>query len=139
MAQRVYATAADYDEFADEPFDGTEQQLTKRLRRASADVDSLTRLSQYRVDEDGMPLDQEIADAFMEATCAQVEYWETTGDPTGAESQMGPVRIGSVSLGGSGVGGSAKSTGTAAGSRISPEAIEILQNAGLAPHIAGTR
>lgn len=139
MAQRVYATTTDYDEYADEPFDGTTQKLAKRLRRASSIVDGLTHLARYRMDDDGNPLDQDVADAFTEATCAQVEYWETTDDPTGAESQMGPVKIGSVSLGGSGVGGSAKSTGSAAGSRVSPETIEILQNAGLTAHITVAR
>ncbi|MFF1875739.1 hypothetical protein, partial [Kitasatospora herbaricolor] len=64
-----------------------------------------------------------------------VEYWATTDDPTGAESQMGPVKIGSVSLGGSGVGGSAQATGSAAASRVCPETIEILTNAGLGAHI----
>lgn len=139
MAQRVYATTSDYDEYADEPFDGTTEQLAKRLRRASSDIDGLTRLAVYVVDEDGMPVEKDIADAFTEATCAQVEFWETTGDPTGAESAMGPVRIGSVSLGGSGVGGGAQSKTSAADTRISPEAVRILANAGLTPNIVGAR
>ena len=139
MAQRVYATTNEYAEYAEEPFDGDEATLAKRLRRASGVIDGLTRLARYRVDEDGMPLDQDDADAFRDATCAQVEYWETTDDPTGAESTMGPVKIGSVSLGGSGVGGSAQNHTSANDSRVSPEAIEILANQGLTARIVRSR
>ncbi len=131
MAQRVYATVSDFRDYADEDTDLTDVQIVKRLRRASVIVDGLTRLARYRMDEDGEPLDADVLDAFRDATCAQVEYWETTGDPTGAESTMGPVKIGSVSLGGSGVGGSAQSTTSPAQSRTSPETVEILRNAGL--------
>lgn len=139
MPQRVYATASDYNDYADEPSDLDDDQLDKRLRRASVVVDGLTRLARYDVDDDGMPLDADIAAAFSDATCAQVEYWETTDDPTGAESQAGPVRIGSVSLGGSGVGGGAASRTTAADTRVSPETIEILRNAGLLAQLVHAR
>lgn len=139
MAQRVYATVSDYAEYAEEPFDGDDATLLKRLRRASSVVDGLTRYSVYRMDDDGMPLDSDVADAFRDATCAQVEYWETTDDPTGAESTMGPVRIGSVSLGGSGVGGSAQNTRSASDSRVAIEAVEILRNAGLGAQIRTAR
>lgn len=139
MAQRVYATASDYAAYAEEPFDGDEATLTKRLRRASSVIDGLTRLAVYRMDDDGMPFDADVADAFRDATCAQVEFWETTDDPTGAESTMGPVRIGSVSLGGTGVGGSAQNTRSASDSRIAAEAVEILRNAGLTPRIRAAR
>ncbi|MDN4598458.1 hypothetical protein [Leifsonia virtsii] len=139
MAQRVYATAADYDSYAEEPFDGDEAKLAKRLRRASGVIDGLTRLARFEMDDDGFPTDPDVSRAFTEATCAQVEYWETTDDPTGAESTMGPVRIGSVSLGGSGVGGGAQNTRSASDSRISPEAVEILANEGIVAQIVGSR
>ncbi|UAJ80155.1 hypothetical protein IT072_03660 [Leifsonia sp. ZF2019] len=139
MAQRVYATAADYTAYAEEPFDGDDAKLVKRLRRASGVIDGLTRFARYDLDEDGFPTDPDVSKAFTEATCAQVEYWETTDDPTGAESTMGPVRIGSVSLGGSGVGGSAQNHNSASDSRVSPEAYEILANEGLVAQIVGSR
>ena len=148
MAQRVYATAADYYDFIGgdlpmtdppapaegeepvepEPIDDAD--LNARLRRASATIDGLTRRSVYDVDEDGYPTDQDIADAFRDMTCAQVAWWDDTDDVTGAGSQAGTFSIGSVSIGAAG-----RTTGNgapnAAASRISPEAVEIGVNAGL--------
>lgn len=139
MAQRVYADVADYTDYAEEPFDGDDAKLLKRLRRASGVIDGLTRLARFDIDEDGFPTDPDVSKAFTEATCAQVEYWETTDDPTGAESTMGPVRIGSVSLGGTGVGGGAQNTRSANDSRVSPEAVEILANEGIIARIVSSR
>lgn len=131
MAQRVYAVASDYTDLAEEPFDGDDTKLNKRLRSASIEVEGLTKLAKFDADEDGYPTDASIADAFKEATCAFVEYWEETDDPTGAQSQAGPTKIGSVSFGGSGASGGAANTKTAASSRIAPKAVRILSNAGL--------
>lgn len=131
MAQRIYAVASDFANLAEEPFDGDDTKLDKRLRSASIEVEGLTRLSVYDVDEEGYPTDADISDAFKEATCAFVEYWEETDDPTGAQSQAGPTRIGSVSFGGSGASGGATNTKSAASSRIAPKAVRILTNAGL--------
>jgi len=148
MAQRVYATAADYYDFIGddqpmttppEPEEGqepqepepvTEKQLNAVLRRASAVIDSHTRHDVYDVDEDGYPNDQNIADAFKEATCAQADWFEDSGDVTGSQSQDGTIAIASVSIGARGrsVGGA---SAEAAASRIAPEAVQILQNAGL--------
>jgi len=126
MAQRVYATTTDYTTFTDG--DTTTDAL---LRRASVVVEGLTRLAVYDVDVDGMPTDPDIDQAFTDATCAQVAYWADTDDVTGAESQAGPTKIGSVSFGGSGASGGATNTKSAAASRLAPEAAEILANAGL--------
>lgn len=148
MAQRVYATASDYYDFigddqpmttppepeegeeAQEPQPITEKDLNARLRRASSVIDSHTRHDAYDVDEDGYATDPDIADAFKEATCAQAQWFDDTDDLTGAQSQDGTISIGSVSIGASG-----RSTGGASAdalaSRIAPEAIEILRNAGL--------
>lgn len=129
MAQRVYATASDYTDFAEEPFDGDATKLGKRLRSASSEVDALTRLARYDVDVDDMPTDADIAEAFTQAACAIVEFWEETGDPRGADAVQGAVKIGSVSLG----------TNTQAAvtpreklvARIGEAAVTILSNAGL--------
>ncbi|TQL46675.1 hypothetical protein FB562_2199 [Homoserinimonas aerilata] len=143
MAQRVYATAADYYDFigddqptttpegGGDPVPLTEKDLNARLRRASTVVDGIVRFSVYDVDDDNMPTDPDISDAFTEATCAQAAWFDDTDDLTGAESQTGPTRIGSVSFGGSGASGGATNTKSAATSRIAPEAVQILTNAGL--------
>lgn len=149
MAQRVYATASDYYDFIGgdqpmtnppEPEEGQEPEspqpiveadLNASLRRASTVIDGLTRTVRYDIDEDGYPDDVDVSDAFRDATCAQVAWFEETDDITGADSQAGAVKIGSVSLGGSGATGNAQSGKTAASSRVAPEAIDILRNAGL--------
>lgn len=143
MAQRVYATAADYYDFIgdDQPMSTpegggvpaplTEKDLNARLRRASTVIDGIVRFARYEVDADNMPTDPDISDAFTEATCAQAAWFDETDDLTGAISQEGPTKIGSVAFGGSGASGSAANTKSAASSRIAPEAVQILTNAGL--------
>lgn len=142
MTQRVYATASEYYDFTggddpnlDENGDPveaptTDKDLNALLRRASGVIDGLTRSSRFDVDEDGYPSDTEVADAFRDATCAQVAYWHETEDPTGAVSQEGTFSIGSVSIGARGrtSGNGAPDEQT---SRIASEAVEILTNAGL--------
>jgi len=142
MAQRVYALASDYYDFigGDDPNENAEGQpvaeptsdkeLNARLRRASSVIDSHTRHDRYEVDDDGYPTNPEIADAFKEATCAQAQWFDETDDITGAASQEGTVSIGSVSMGARGRS-SGGASADAAGSRIAPEAVEILRNVGL--------
>lgn len=128
MAQRLYAAQSDFTQWDEGRLYETPSESI--LRRASGVVDGLTRHSVYEVDEDGYPTNADIADAFKEATCAQAAWWDETGDATGAQSQEGTMSIGSVSIGARGRstgGGSAD----AADSRIAPEAVEILANAGL--------
>lgn len=127
MAQRVYATEAEYLELTEE--DTAPDKINSKLRRASNEVDSHIRAAVYDVDEDGYPTDAKVSEALRDATCAYVEYWEETGDITGAGAIAGPVRIGSVSLGGTSTGGA--SSRTPADTRRSDEAITILRNAGL--------
>lgn len=131
MAQRVYATTAEYDSFAEEPFEGTDVVLGKRLRSASIEVEKLTRAAWYDTDEDGYPTEADVADAMSEATCAIVEYWESTDDPDGSESLAGAVKIGSVSLGTTSSSQTAKAPYERLLERIGTRAVDILTNAGL--------
>lgn len=126
MPQRVYATLADFDSFTDTEL--TDAEITKLLRRASLVIDGLTRLARYDVDVDGNPTDADVMQAFTDATCAQLAWWDDTDDVTGAESTAGAIKIGSVSLGTTSSGGSGVS---AADSRVAPEAAAILAAAGL--------
>lgn len=133
MAQLVFATTAEYDSFAEEPFDGTDIVLGKRLRSASIEVEKLTRRAVYETDDEGYPTDADVADAMSEATCAIVEYWESTDDPDGAESIAGAVKIGSVSLGTTSSAQTSKSPYERLLERIGTRAVDILTNAGLIP------
>lgn len=131
MAQRVYATPADYDNFAEESFEGTDIVLGKRLRSASIEVEKLTRRATFETDADGYPTDLDVAEAFAEATCAIVEYWESTDDPDGAEAIAGAVKIGSVSLGTTSSAQTSKTPYERMLERIGTRAVDILTNAGL--------
>lgn len=131
MPQRVYATAADYARIAEEAWDGDEPSLMKRLRSASIEVEKLTRLSRYEVDDDGYPTDADASDAFTEATVEIAAYWVETDDPTGAEANAGAVKIGSVSLGTTSSSTDGLSAAEKLQRRIGSRAIDILTNAGL--------
>lgn len=131
MVQRIYATPQQYPDYAEDPFDGTDEKLAKRLRAASIEVGALTRLAAYCTDEDGYPTDEDDAEAFAEATCAIVEYWEGTDDPTGADAHAGAVKIGSVSLGTTSSSADSLSAREKLTRRIGTRAVDILDNAGL--------
>lgn len=139
MAQRVYATLADFEDFTDGVHaEESEDVINAKLRRASIVIDGLTRRSVYAVDEDGYATDETVAEAFKDATCAQMAYWDDTDDVSGAASQEGTISIGSVSIGATGrtTGNGSPDAQTA---RVAPEAIEILKNAGLITSITAHR
>lgn len=131
MAQRTYATTDDYSRLAEEEWEDTPEKLQKRLRSASIEVEKLTRLAQFDTDDDGYPTEANASDAFTEATCAIVEYWEKTDDPTGAEALQGAIKIGSVSLGTTSSNRAAESGRDKLVARIGEKALDILTNAGL--------
>ncbi len=125
---RVYATLEDFTDFIGDVDPGT--NISVLLRRCSADIDRYTLTSRYACDATGMPTEPYVIEAFKDATCAQAAWYLETadGDPTGAAGQYDSVGIGSVSM-------SKRSgddtTASPATSRDSPEAIQILTNAGL--------
>jgi hypothetical protein len=131
MAQRIYATKDDYSKHAEEPFEGDDEQLLKRLRSCSIEVEKLVRLALYDTDSDGYPTDADVSEAFTEATVAIAEYFEITGDASGAEAQQGAIKIGSVSLGTTSSNQGTTSQRDRLISRIGEKAVNILGNAGL--------
>jgi hypothetical protein len=128
---RVYATPAQYDEYAEEPWEGSSDLLLKRLRAASIEVEKLTRSSLYDTDDDGYPTVSATADAFAEATCAIVEYWQLTDDPYGVDALQGAVKIGSVSLGTTSSSSDGRTWREKLAARIGDKAVDILTTAGL--------
>lgn len=131
MTQRIFATAADYGEFAETDFEGGQDLLGKRLRSASIEVEKLIRGAVYDTDEDGYPTSASIADALTEATCAIVEHWQDTDDPRGIDAVQGAVKIGSVSLGTTSASSDNLTAREKLARRIGDKAIDILTNAGL--------
>ena len=122
---RQYATTAQY---ATSPLtDGT--TTDQALVAASLDVDQLLTTAVYDTDEDGLPTDQDVADAIRDATIAQAQHAASKGDPAnvgaGAITQ---ASIGSVQFTRRGA------TGGEVPGRYSPQAQQILGQAGLLNH-----
>lgn len=100
------------------------------LQRASVKIRKLTITAIYRTNPDGTPTDPNVRDALRDATCAQAAWLDETGDTgSGATGRFNSMSLGSASLSGGGTG-SPTNTSAATGS-LSPEAVQILQNAGL--------
>lgn len=131
MPSRVYAVPSDYSNLAEEAWSGSQDLLEKRLRSASIEVEKIVRLARYDVDDDGYPTDEDIAEAFTEATCAIVEHWQETDDPRGVEALQGAVKIGSVSLGTTSSSSDGLNARERLARRIGDKAIDILTNAAL--------
>ncbi|MFD7647873.1 hypothetical protein ACFV5M_09455 [Streptomyces albidoflavus] len=101
------------------------------LARASQDVDDALLCAAYDTDSAGMPTDPSVAQALMEATCAQVEYQLATGDDgTGAAGRWGSVSIGPVAL------SDRRDAPAAVGDLdLAPRAHRALRRAGLLPGV----
>lgn len=124
--RRPYATPEQLAAWTGAPAPPGAERL---LARAGEDIDSALLTAVYRVDEDGDPTEQPIAAALAGATCAQVEYWLTTGDDgTGAAGRWDSVSIGPVSL-----SGRSSSPPAASGVELAPRADRVLRRAGLTP------
>lgn len=94
---RVYATA---DQLAAYTGQDNPDDVTVLLRQASQFLDAnVFRVCWYRVGEDGLPSSTEVAEAFSDAVCAQVQWWGKVGDSVGADG-VGWVTMtaGSVTL-----------------------------------------
>lgn len=93
---RVYATAADYQEFSGQtpPAD-----IDRLLARASELLDSeVLPAAWYTTDTNGMPVDATVAAAFSQAACAQVEFWGEMGEDVDVAGLAQQVRIGTVMI-----------------------------------------
>lgn len=127
---RVYATAEQYGTYT-----GTTApaDIVARLARASKFLDSrVFGLCWYDVDAEGLPSNAAVAAAFADACCAQVQWWEETGDEVGAASSWGNVSIGSVSL------GSPRSSSSGSGGSTRPvaeAALEALRGPDMTPDV----
>ena len=122
-------TYATVEQLAADPWGLTPPGAARLLVRASEVIDQALRTAVYDVDTAGAPTDAAVIQVLADATCAQVEFWET-GDEE--DDILGPVQ--GISLAGMQIqyGGS----GVVSGGRVSPtylapRAHRILVNAGL--------
>ncbi|MFD4647987.1 hypothetical protein [Streptomyces sp. NPDC056713] len=99
------------------------------LTHASEDIDDALLTAVYCVDDAGMPTDPHVAAALADATCAQVEYQQATGnDETGAAGRWDSVSIGPASL-----SGRSDTMPRPTGLDLAPRAQRRLRRAGLLP------
>lgn len=124
---RVYATTTDLARWPGATLSGSSRG---QLAEASRALDTALIGARYAHDDDGYPTSQRIRDVFRDAVCAQVAYWDETGDATGAGAaeQFTSVGVGPVQLSRAGRG---KESGADLSPDIdAPAALRILRNAG---------
>ncbi len=128
---RTYATSADYQEYTGQaPPADIETLLAKASRMLEA---SVFRLCWYEVDADGLPSNPLVREAFANAVCAQVGWWEELGDSSGAAvAGWGSIKLGSASMSRP----EGQTSGAASAAReIAPEVGDILGSSDLTPDI----
>ncbi|WP_327368727.1 hypothetical protein [Streptomyces sp. NBC_01217] len=125
---RVYANPEQYTAWTGQPAPAGVERL---LARASQDIDTALLTAVYDTDSTGTPTDPDIVATLADATCAQVEYQQATGDDgTGAAGQWDSVSIGPVSMSGR------RARPQAAGDLdLAPRAGRVLAAAGLLPGV----
>jgi hypothetical protein len=118
---RVYATTTQLAEYlgAAPPLNAV-----RLLTDASRALDDALKTAVYDTDTAGLPTASLVGDAFAEAVCAIVQWWDETGDPVGADGGWDTVSAGPVSL--SRGSGRAAATPIAGGS-LPPRALAALQ------------
>ncbi|MEU8950900.1 hypothetical protein [Streptomyces sp. NPDC048489] len=128
MAARVYATSADYILWSGQAAPAAVDRL---LAQASRDVEDALLTAYYCTDADGMPTEPDVIEALRDATCAQVEYQQETGDTgTGAAGRWDSVSLGPVSM-----SGRKDAPAGPQGLDLAPRADRALRRAGLVPGV----
>lgn len=93
---RIYATSADYLAYTGQ---APPADIDARLARASRFLGSdVFRFCGFEVDEDGYPSNTLVAEAFAAAVCAQVQWWDETGDELGTAGRYASVKLGTLAL-----------------------------------------
>lgn len=119
-------TYATVEQLAADPWGLTPPDAARLLVRASEIIDQALRTAIYAVDTAGAPTNAAVIQVLADATCAQVEYWET-GDEE--DDILGPVE--SISLAGMSMMFNARAGGRQSPTYLAPRAHRILVNAGL--------
>lgn len=129
---RVYAMHQDLINYTEgSAFTVPTEPESARLRtRASELVDEALLAAVYDTNPTThLPTDPEVAAAMRDAVCAQLVWWDETGDEQGAADRYTSVSIGSVTLA---RGGSTAAAGSG-GRTLGPSAATHLRLAGLIP------
>lgn len=100
MVSPTYATTAEYDTYVGA---GQPSVTDALLGRASGIIDELLIGARYAIDTaTQMPTDPLVIAALVEATCAQAQWMDATGDTTGVGDvvEVDSASIGSVAFSG---------------------------------------
>ncbi|MFI6814431.1 hypothetical protein ACIBG7_18615 [Nonomuraea sp. NPDC050328] len=126
----AYATVDELEAWLDP--DPVPASAARKLARATRYMNNvLLKTAIYPIDDNGLPTEQSHITAMRDACCALVEWWEENGDDgLGAGDEYTSVAAGSISFT-KGAGGSDLTRGDP---RRAPEAVEILDGAGLQGH-----
>jgi hypothetical protein len=126
-AGKSYATLGELaDYLGTDPPEGAGRLLI----RASRLVDMLLVGAWYPVDDASMPTDLAHIAALRDATCAQVEWFDETGDSSGAATLIQSQTVGNVSFS---RGYTGRGSVTGPSQRYAPDALNYLRLAGLLP------
>lgn len=102
---------------------------TRLLARASSVIDDALLTAVYATGADGMPTDSAVIAALRNATCAVVEWWESTGDELGSTVDWQSASAGDVSISRNSNSGSTQVRADS----LPPRALGELIRAGLLP------
>jgi len=128
----VYADADDLTTWLGEP---APDNATSLLRHASSWVANACRCDIYDTQPNGLPVDDDIREALMEATCAQAERWKELKVNPAAGAGGCDVQVTSSSIDGSSVSAAAGTVDAARAESLDglcDLSVSILRNAGLA-------
>jgi len=128
----VYADADDLTTWLGEP---APDNATSLLRHASSRVANACRCDIYDTQPNGLPVDDDIREALMEATCAQAERWKELNVNPAAGAGGFDVQITSSSIDGSSLSTTAATVDAARAEALDglcELSVSILRNAGLA-------
>ncbi|MFJ7620054.1 hypothetical protein ACIQYZ_14760 [Rhodococcus erythropolis] len=128
----VYADADDLTTWLGEP---APDNATSLLRHASSRVANACRCDIYDTQPNGLPVDDDIREALMEATCAQAERWKELKVNPAAGAGGFDVQVTSSSIDGSSVSTTAATVDAARAEsldRLCELSVSILRNVGLA-------
>jgi hypothetical protein len=127
---RVYASALEYQAYTGQtpPAD-----IDRQLARASAFLDrEVFRLCWFEADAStGRPTHPLVIAAFRDAVCAQVEWWDETGDELGVAGRYASVKLGTLALSRASASGSAPVSGR----EVAETAMEALRSPDLTPDV----
>ena len=125
-APGLYANAQQYRAWSGDQYT-PDQVVIPLMWRASEDIDNAIVAAVYPVNQNGLPTQPFVVDAFMRATCAQAQFLIADNDPSGVKRMYQSVNVGGLSY------TRAKGMTTSAFPLLCPRAAEILHVAGVLP------